>query len=117
MVLMVTFKVAIFLKTTKSTHMSPRETIQNELVEFLEKNSTRFNAPYGVLASLDSASRGKVRRITFGISRYMDATISIWSEKRIDIEARGPLADKYQGTYSSLAEVIEALSKYGFAVE
>lgn len=91
--------------------MTPRENIQTELVKFLESNSNLFNAPYGVLPSVDSVGNGKVRRIQFGVARYMDATISIWSEKKIEIRASGPLSYKYEGTYSSVNEAIIALSQ------
>ncbi len=91
--------------------MSPREEVQNRLVEFLEAHSDRFNAPYGILDGLETigSGPGKVRTITFGVSRYLDAGITIWSPNRIQITGQGGLAYKVEGVYHSLEETLTAL--------
>jgi hypothetical protein len=91
--------------------MSPREAIQNRLVEFLTDNPNSFNAPYGILSGLDALpnGKGKVRTITFGVSRYLDATICIWSPNRIQIRGQGGLAYKVEGDYSDVESAIARL--------
>lgn len=89
--------------------MSPREICQTKIVEFLEKNSSRFDAPYGVLSGIDPIKngRGKIRTITFGVARYLDASIDIWSEKRIVVKGQGGLAYKVEGNFKSADSLIE----------
>ena len=92
--------------------MSPREQIQKKLVKFLnDNNRNKWSAPYGVLEGMDTLPKGgKVRTITFGVARYLDATIYIWSAKKIIIEGSGPLSWKYTGEFKGIEEVIKCLS-------
>lgn len=93
--------------------MSPREQLQNELVDWLEAYPARFTAPYGILPSLDNIKngKGKVRTITFGVARYLDATIYIWSTDRITVQAAGPLAYKIDGsTFKNAEELKQVLA-------
>lgn len=94
---------------TKKTTVSARELAQKKLVEFLLNNRNTFNAPYGVLDGLKDMGRGKVRTITFGIARYLDAEIVIYKENNITINGSGALAHKYCGHFKSVDEVIERL--------
>jgi len=93
--------------------MSPREQLQEELYYWIESRSqSRFTAPYGVISSLDNikSGKGKVRTITFGVARSLDATIFIYSPKDIRLTAAGPLAYKLDGsTFKSKEELLVVL--------
>lgn len=91
--------------------MSPREQVQTQIYEFLENNQDRFDAPYGIIEGLQPMGSGKIRTITFGVARYLDACAWIWSPQRISIKGQGDLAYKYVGEYGSVEEVLEVLSK------
>lgn len=87
--------------------MSPREQTQTELAERLE-NNPRFSAPYGVICGMETLPKGgKVRTVTFGVSRYLDATAFIWSPNKITFKAQGPLAYKVPGTVKSVQEFFD----------
>ena len=90
--------------------MSPREQAQHEIVEFLENNG-RFNAPYGILEGMEKFAKGKVRTITFGIARYLDAEVKIYSPKSISVNGRGPAAHRYCGHFKSTNELIQHFSR------
>ena len=90
--------------------MSAREEAQKKLVEFLLEHREKFNAPYGILDGLKPMGRGKVRTITFGIARYLDAEILIYKENNISINGSGALVSKYCGHFTSVEQVIERLS-------
>jgi hypothetical protein len=90
--------------------MSEREAISNTIEEFLN-GSNYFDAPYGILSGLEAVGKGKVRTITFGVSRYLDAVIYIWSPKRISVKGRGGLAYKFDGEYKSADELINKFKK------
>lgn len=108
---------AIAVKSFRSANfwhfMSPREKVQNELVDWLTstKNS-KWNAPYGILTGLESLPNGgKVRTVTFGMSATLDATIYIWSPKKFTVKANGPYAYNLDGReFKSLDEVIQVLT-------
>ncbi len=95
--------------------MSKREEIQDELAAFIEarKNDQGypyFNAPYGVITGIDKLGRGKMRTITFGVCRYLDAVVKIITPTNIQIEGQGGLAHKYDGEYKSVEEVKKVLA-------
>jgi hypothetical protein len=93
--------------------MSERETIQNTLAEYLEQNVNKFDAPYGIIRNLaDVKSGGKVRTVTFGVARYLDATIYIWSPKQISVKCEGALSYKVGGIYSSVNEILNVLKNF-----
>ena len=48
--------------------MSPREALQERIVEWLQARARTFTAPYGILPGLHTRGRAKVRTITFGKS-------------------------------------------------
>jgi hypothetical protein len=85
--------------------MSPREQAQEEIEDYLNEDSY-FNAPYGIISGLTSIGKGKIRTITFGVARHLDAEIQIWSIKDIRVRGLGGLAYKFEGNYSSVAELI-----------
>lgn len=89
--------------------MSERRDIQDKLVGFLEQHADKFSAPYGVIAGMDNVGKGKVRTITFGTARYLDAVIYIWSPSKIQIRAIGGLAYKVEGQYHNVDEVLNVL--------
>lgn len=99
--------------------MSEREQIQNEIEAFLTGAKTKegydyFNAPYGIISSLapfTPGGRGKVRTITFGVSRYLDASVNIYTPKRIKVHGQGGLAYKVEGEFKSVAELKEFFKK------
>lgn len=65
--------------------MSPREALQERIAEWLRVRSRTFTAPYGILTSLQTVGKAKVRSITFGIARTLDAQLIIWSDKRLEL--------------------------------
>ena len=94
--------------------MSPREQLQHRLVDWLEAYPARFTAPYGILPGLEDLPKGgKVRTVTFGVARYLDATVYIWSPNRLTVKAQGPLAYKIDGneykTFDGLTEDLALL--------
>lgn len=94
--------------------MSPREQLQNDIVNYLSNRSGVFNAPYGILPSIENLKTGgKVRTITFGVARYLDATIYIFSPTNIAVRCSGPLYHKLNDKYKSYAELIADLDKFG----
>lgn len=68
------------LYSNQNKNMSERKLIQNELIDWL---LTWTSAPYGVIGSIDSFGKGKVRKIAFGIARYLDAELIIISKNRL----------------------------------
>lgn len=87
--------------------MSPREQIQSELSQRISENSY-FSAPYGVIEGIDNLPKGgKVRTVTFGVARYLDAVAQIWSPKKITFRGQGGLAYKLPSEVSSIDEFFE----------
>ena len=95
--------------------MSTREQLQNNIHDWIEMRSkSKFTAPYGVISSLDPVKngKGKVRTITFGVARYLDATLFIFSEKDIRCVAAGPMSSKLDGHHwKSYDEVVKTLNE------
>lgn len=89
--------------------MSEREILQNRIVEYLTENASKFNAPYGVLPYLHNLKRGKVRAITFGQARWLDATVFIWSLNKLTVDAQGPASRNLAREYPSVDAFLEAL--------
>lgn len=94
--------------------MSARAELQQRLVDHLHEQDLASNvwtAPYGILDGLHhmKSGRGAVRTITFGVARYLDATIFIWSATKLTIDASGGLAYKVAGTFGSEEELIAHL--------
>lgn len=91
--------------------MSDREILQSNIHNWIEMRTySKFTAPYGVISSLEPCGKGKVRTITFGVARYLDATIFVFGKNDIRIKAAGPLSYKIdQNTYHSYDELIKAL--------
>ena len=92
---------------------SSRELLQNEIVNWLEERSERFDAPYGIISSIENVrnGKGKVRTVTFGICAYLDATLFIYSNNDIRIKAEGPFASKFEKQkYSDKDELLKELS-------
>lgn len=92
---------------------SPREQVQDRLVEFLEEHSNVFTAPYGVLPGLQKVKNGpgKVRTVTFGLARFLDATAYIWSPVKISVDAAGPAMHRIAGNYATVDELIKTLNE------
>jgi len=65
--------------------VSPREALQERIADWLQVRSRTFTAPYGILTGLHTIGKAKVRTITFGIARTLDAELLIWGEKRLDL--------------------------------
>lgn len=86
--------------------MSRREQVQQQILTHLEEHAQTWNAPYGILSGLESVGRGKVRTITFGQARNLDAVIRIWTPTRIEVEGHGPLAYAVQGRFNSPEDFI-----------
>ena len=93
--------------------MSKREDIQREIYDFLEENSNVFDAPYGILEGMESLGRGKMRTVTFGVSRYLDAVIQILSEKNIILKGQGGLASYHGFSYDGISfESVDELKEF-----
>lgn len=90
--------------------MSERAQIQERLFEYLSEKSY-FDAPYGVLEGIHAVGRGKIRTVTFGVSRYLDAVIEIWSPKKLVVKCQGGLGYKFEGEYDSVDKLIERFTK------
>lgn len=87
--------------------MTPRETTQKELSDRLE-NDSRFDAPYGVLCGMQNLPKGgKVRTVTFGVSRYLDCTAFIWNQNKITFSCQGPLYYKIPDCVKSVQEFFD----------
>lgn len=77
--------------------MSEREQFVNQLVEKI-KAIREWTAPYGILTGLHSnalahqKAAGKYRSITFGVARYLDAEVRVYSKTYITADFHGPLA-------------------------
>lgn len=91
--------------------MSEREEIQKKIYNALEENKDYWDAPYGILMGMKSIGKGKIRTVVFGVSRYLDAIVEIWSPNRIVIRGEGGLAYKVEDEFKSAYEAIERLRK------
>ena len=92
--------------------MSARREAFDRLVSWLNSNPSTFNAPYGVLeGTIDGKYYGSVvaYTVTFGCAATLDATVKVFSEKRLELESRGYYT-RLNGVYKSVEELIEALS-------
>lgn len=87
--------------------MSPRAQTQNEILDFLNRHENYFNAPYGILSGTVAFGKGKARQITFGVSRYLDASITILAPNKIKVRGQGGLTYKFEGEFSSSQELIK----------
>lgn len=65
--------------------VSARAALQERIVEWLSARSQTFHAPYGILPGLHKKGKATVRTVTFGISRTLDAELTIWSAKRLEL--------------------------------
>lgn len=94
--------------------MSEREDIQNRLINYLTDKGC-FNAPYGIIDGMLKIGKGKIRNVTFGISRYLDAEIQIWNPKKIVLRGQGGIASNWEiewgMTFESADELIEFLNE------
>ncbi len=90
-----------------------REIVQDTLVQYLENNTNKFDSPSGVSAKMGVLkSGGKVRLVNFGVARYLDATIYIYSPKDISVRCSGPLSYKIGGNYKSVNDILKALELF-----
>jgi hypothetical protein len=92
--------------------MTPREQVQKDLTDWLETTSGKWTAPYGILPGLEDLPKGgKVRTITFGVARSLDATIYIWSPKKFTFRAAGSMSSGLNNLEcSSVDSVIKVLT-------
>lgn len=96
-----------------NTNVSPRALAVTELVGFLQEHASVFNAPYGVLSSLDLLPKGgRVRTVTFGCAATLDATVQVWSPTRLTVSARGPAGRSlHNRSFTSVAELTRFLAQ------
>jgi hypothetical protein len=80
--------------------MSDREKLQLDIINWMQETG-KFTAPYGILDGMENFGRGKVRTVTFGIARTLDAHMKIVSTSDIRVRAKGPACTKYAGNFSS----------------
>ena len=62
--------------------------IRDAIVEFVHEHNERFNAPYGVIYNegVDKKNR-KIQRVVFGIARYLDCEINVYSKSFIHVRS------------------------------
>lgn len=89
--------------------MSEREELQNRIVAWLNDRRDRFSAPYGILPDLQRLKRGAVRTVTFGVARYLDATLFIWSPTNLVIQT-----NRGGRSFTSEAELYQAFEDHPF---
>lgn len=97
------------IPTIKGGCVSPRAELAERILTRLISNSEKWTAPYGILDGLRDGGKGKYRTITFGVARYLDATICIYSPTRIEVRAQGGLDRYIGGWYASEQEFLNAL--------
>jgi hypothetical protein len=91
--------------------MSARHEAFDKIMDFLNMHKRTFNAPYGILeGKIPGKGNGSVicYSVTFGVSRYMDATITVYSTSKIVLNSQGSHT-VLNGVYSSVDVLIEAL--------
>jgi len=91
--------------------LSPMAEAAKKLYEFLLDHSDVFNAPYGIIDGLNPVGKGKVRGITFGICRTLDAHATIWGPNKIVVEGQGPASCDLDGEYHSVEELAAKLTE------
>jgi hypothetical protein len=94
--------------------MSARHEAFDRIVKFLNSHKSTFNAPYGIL---EGKTVGKgvgsviCYNVTFGTSRYWDATITVYTENRIVLMSQGS-HERLNGSYYRADSLIEDLKRY-----
>jgi len=102
--------------------MSLRHDAFDTIVQFLTDHRRTFNAPYGILeGKTPGKGVGSVicYSVTFGIARYMDATITVYNANKIVFDSSGSHTE-LNGTYlraDSLINVLKYHFKIGFNLE
>ncbi len=79
---------------TTEPKVSKREALATKIADWL-RDSGKATAPFGVLVSKDAQRNCYV--VTFGVARYLDATVELWGDKFYRIRAAGPLASRLDG--------------------
>lgn len=98
------------IKTALAEPKSARQLVQEELVAFLTKHADVFDAPYGILPGLQPVGTGgKVRTVTFGRRRVLDAQVCIWAPGLITVHAQGAYASSFPEKYPSVQVLISHL--------
>jgi len=74
------------------------------------QESKRWTAPYGVIEGRGTSKKGrKYKSIVFGVARFLDAEIQYFSPTFITVRGQGALADRIEGNYISIRDVITIL--------
>lgn len=90
--------------------LSDRAKVQDDIASFLQDRADYFNAPYGILSGLERLPKGGAARvITFGVARFLDARVCIFSPRNITITTRGGCGASLAGSYSCVDSVKAAL--------
>ncbi len=94
--------------------MSLRNDEFRRFVSFLYENDKFFTAPYGIIqGTIPGPHRGSVvaYTVTFGQARTLDATVKVFSERKIEFESRG-YYERFNGTYKSVDDLIALFLEY-----
>jgi len=94
--------------------VSKRKQVFDEFVAFLNENAKFFNAPYGVIEStIPGKYSGSVvaYTVTFGQARTLDATVKVFSDKKIVFESRG-YYERFNGEYKDIQDLIALFLEY-----
>ncbi len=78
-------------KMTDTVKISAREALANKIADWL-RDCGKATAPYGVMVRKESSRNCYV--VTFGVARYLDATVEIWGDKFYRIRGAGPLVTR-----------------------
>ncbi len=79
--------------------------------KYLEEHSNYFNAPYGICSGIVPFGKGKIREIGFGVARYLDASIRIYSPNKITVRGQGGLSYKFEGDFNGVQSLKEHFIK------
>ena len=94
--------------------MSLRHDAFDTIVQFLTDHRRTFNAPYGILeGKTPGKGVGSVicYSVTFGIARYMDATITVYTEHNITLDSNGSHTD-LNGNYLRADILINVMKRH-----
>lgn len=94
--------------------MSARKDVFDEFVAFLNENAAFFNAPYGIIEStIPGKHVGSVvaYTVTFGQARTLDATVKVFSDKKIVLESRG-YYERFNGEYKDIQDLVAIFLEY-----
>lgn len=93
--------------TTAATQ-SPRAAVAAAIAKVQRCGSACNAAPYGIIEGTHGSGYGrKARAITFGVARYIDATILVWSPTYIILKSSRSGQHKFESQQALLDYLAE----------